>query len=305
MRPAVLAYRTLGLGDLLTAVPALRGLRRALPHHRLDLATQGWLAPIVELIDVDRLLATPELGPVHGTYEVAVNLHGRGTESRNVVAATRPERLISFAGGGVPWLPAEHEVERWCRLLGEHGIACDPADLELTVPDSPVPRGVSVVHIGAKHPARRWPAERFARIARRLPNVVVTGGPQERGRAERVATEAGIDRGRVLAGRTDLRQFAALIGHAHCVVSGDTGAQHLATAFRTPSIVLFGPVAPGAWGPPPDREEHISLWAGHRGDPHGRTTDDGLLQIGVDDVLDAYRSLVDRGVLSDRRSLSP
>ena len=38
-RPAVVVLRALGLGDLLTGVPALRGLRRALPDHRLVLAT--------------------------------------------------------------------------------------------------------------------------------------------------------------------------------------------------------------------------------------------------------------------------
>ncbi|WP_435833598.1 glycosyltransferase family 9 protein, partial [Streptomyces cacaoi] len=45
--PRVLVLRALGLGDLLTAVPALRALRRAHPGHELVLAAPAWLADAV------------------------------------------------------------------------------------------------------------------------------------------------------------------------------------------------------------------------------------------------------------------
>ncbi|MBW3576977.1 MAG: glycosyltransferase family 9 protein [Actinobacteria bacterium] len=301
MTGAVLAYRTLGLGDLFTAVPALRGLRRAFPDRDLVLATPSWLAPLVDLIDaVDRLRVTPERGSVTGRFDVAVNLHGRGPQSTQIVADVEPGRLIAFDASGVEWRADEHEVHRWCRLLQEHGIACDPTDLDVPIPHADVARGVTVVHVGAKAPARRWVPARFAAVARALPDVVITGDDDERPTAERVAAEAGLSDDRVLAGRVDLREFAALVGHARAVVTGDTGVQHLATAFRTPSVVLFGPVPPSEWGPPPERTEHIALWAGRRGDPHGRRTDPGLLAIGVEDVLAAYETLADRGHVRDR-----
>jgi uncharacterized protein YjbJ (UPF0337 family) len=65
---------------------------------------------------------------------------------------------------------------------------------------------------------------------------------------------------------------------------------HLATAFGTPSVVLFGPTPPHEWGPPPDRPQHRALWAGERGDPHATRPDAGLLRIQVDDVIEALMS---------------
>jgi ADP-heptose:LPS heptosyltransferase len=102
-----------------------------------------------------------------------------------------------------------------------------------------------------------------------------------------MAEMAGIDPTRVLAGRTSLLDLVALVASANMVVCGDTGVAHVATAVGTPSVVLFGPVAPSEWGPPRNHPRHRALWAGRNGDPHGRSVDPGLLSIDVDDVLGA------------------
>ncbi|MBO4209604.1 glycosyltransferase family 9 protein [Micromonospora echinofusca] len=275
----ILALRALGVGDLATAVPALRALRAAYPRRELVLATPGWLGPLVDLVGgVDRIVPTDGLDqpiPVSGRPELAVNLHGRGPRSHRRLAATGPARLLAHrcpAAGhpdGPPWRADDHEVDRWCRLLGWYGIPADPTDLDLTRPDPErTPAGVSIVHPGSKEPAKRWPPDRFAAVARELTGrghrVVLTGSADERSLAGRVAAAAGLPEAAVLAGRTDVGELAALVAHARLVVSGDTGVAHLATAYRTPSVVLFGPVPPARWGPPADRPWHRALWAGDR-----------------------------------------
>ncbi|WP_406076424.1 glycosyltransferase family 9 protein [Micromonospora sp. NBC_00858] len=300
----ILVLRALGVGDLVTAVPALRALRAAYPDRELALAAPAWLAPLVDLVGgVDHLVDTAGLdrpawpGPAP---EVAVNLHGRGPQSHRLLAAARPKRLLAFANrdagfvAGPRWVADEHEVDRWCRLLSWYGIPADPGDLALRRPvPAGLPTGATVLHPGSKIPAKRWPAERFAALARALTDrghrVLLTGSADERPLAARVADAAGLPPTAVLAGRTDLGALAALVADARLVVSGDTGVAHLATGYGTASVVLFGPVPPDHWGPPPDRPRHRVLWAGEGDRPRwdGVGSHPTLAAVHLDEVLAA------------------
>lgn len=265
----VLVLRALGIGDLLVSVPALRGLRRAYPTARLVLAAPNWLAPLVALTGcVDTLLPTPGLGALRWPGSgpaLAVNLHGKGPESTADLAATHPGTLLTHGDGlGPDWVEDMHEAHRWCRLLAWQGIESAPTDLAIARPDRPAP-ATTVLHPGAKDVARRWPPDRFAEVARHLAghghDVVLTGSAAERELALSVAQEAGLPESAVLAGRLDLTELAALVAAATLVVSNDTGVAHLATAYGTPSVVLFGPQPPARWGPP-QNGHHIALWTG-------------------------------------------
>jgi ADP-heptose:LPS heptosyltransferase len=298
--PEVLVLRALGLGDFLTAVPALRAIRRALPEHRVALAAPPALAGLVRLAGVaDRLVPASGLEPLHWNQPppaVAVNLHGKGPESTQLLRELHPWWLVAFAPdsqpGGPRWDPDEHEVDRWCRLVADAGWAVDRDNLALPVPPEPSPApGAVVVHPGAAFAARRWPAERFSRLVAALAavgaDVVITGSAGEAALAESIRERAGHPEVLVLAGRTDLLQLAALVAGARLVVSGDTGVAHLATAYRRPSVLLFGPTPPSRWGPPATGP-HTVLWHGDRiGDPFGAEPDPALLRITVDEVLSA------------------
>ena len=305
-RGTIVVLRALGLGDLLTGVPALRGLRRAYPGAKIILAAPEPLRDLALHTEaVDEVMPTDGLGCLQSLRpppDMAVNLHGSGPESIADLRALSPGTLLSHRHhahpdlAGPPWRSDVHEVDRWCGMLEWFGISCDPADLGIARPPGFVDRsGSVVVHPGAAAAARRWPADRFAAVAADLAaqgnDVVITGGAAEVELAHAVARQAGLPESAVLAGALDLLDMVALIHDSRLLVCGDTGVGHIATATGTPSVVLFGPTPPQWWGPR-GSGPHVAVWAGDRGDPHADVPHKGLLLITVGRVLDATREVM-------------
>jgi len=308
--PEFLALRALKLGDLLVAVPALHAIRRERPDHRLVLAVPGWLEPIADLVGgLDVLWPTPgldhPLGIEPGRIDTAMNLHGNGPESRGVLEQLRPRVLLGHASpgwDGPEWEDHVLERHRWARLATAHGMPADQEDIAIDRPAqaSPAP-GAVVVHVGAFYGSRHWPVDRFAAVVEAFRadghRVVLTGSAKERDRALEVAALAGwgaddVDRD-VLAGRIDLAEMAATVADAALVVSVDTGAAHLASAYGTPSVVLFGPAPPEEWGPPVDGPHVVLTHPELRvGDTFGTECDPALLAVQVADVVAAGREVV-------------
>ncbi|WP_205843430.1 glycosyltransferase family 9 protein [Mycolicibacter virginiensis] len=303
---SVLVLRALGLGDLLTGVPALRGLRRAYPSARIVLATPAVLEPLaLWCTGVDEVAPTARLGELcwaGPVPDVAVNLHGRGPESIADLMSTGAKTIISHSNCDTPdvigplWRDDVHDVDRWCALLESAGISCRGEELGIDRPPGyPRRDGVVVIHPGAASAARRWPPDRFAAVAAALTRagyrVVVTGSAAERSLTEIVAAYAGLRSTSVLAGELDLLGMVALISDARLLVCGDTGVGHIATATGTPSVLLFGPTPPAQWGPR-GTGRHIALWTGDRGDPHADRPDPGLMLITVARVIAAARELL-------------
>jgi ADP-heptose:LPS heptosyltransferase len=325
-RSPILVLRALGLGDALTAVPALRGLRTRYPDRPLLLAgpvpvsdwlrRQGVVDAVLPLSGLDGPPPGRRLG-----HHVAVNLHGRGPQSHRLLIAGRPDELIAFdcPSAGVrtrsQWRAAEHEVRRWCRLIEDAGGQCDLSDLRLELPrlsahlsDINAPVGPAqtpgmcaladtvVLHPGAASGARQWPPDRWAVVARTLARsgfrIVLTGSMAESRLCRTVAhrSEVGCVN---TSGSLSLDELAAVVATARLFLSGDTGVAHLATAFGCPSVTLFGPTPPNRWGPLIDPELHRVLYTGQGiGNPHADETDPDLLRITVSEVVAAALSLI-------------
>ncbi|MFW6040103.1 MAG: glycosyltransferase family 9 protein, partial [Gemmatimonadota bacterium] len=97
---------------------------------------------------------------------------------------------------------------------------------------------------GANGPARRWPPDRFGRLAGRLgrsgATVLVFGGPGDEETTAAVSGAAG-DRAFDLGGRTSLAELAGALRSCDLLVTNDTGPMHLAAALGRPVLALEGP----------------------------------------------------------------
>lgn len=305
--PNIVILRSLGLGDFLTAIPALRGINRAFPRHTVSLYMPKVLQPLIPIAGLNmQVVHSPrnEMIVPEQRADIAINLHGRGPQSHRTLLASAPRRLIAFANGEIAetiscpqWNDSEHEVHRWCRLLEESGIKADPDDLDL---DRSLLTGKTkshknaLVHAGASATARQWPVSRWADVATALASsgyqVKFTGTNSEKLLVHNIIQDAGMSLSTDFTG-TALLALCKLVANASLVVAGDTGVSHLATALQRPSVTLFGPTPPSLWGPPASRPWNYSIWKGTSGNANASTTDAGLLAITTKDVLSAIATV--------------
>lgn len=291
----VLVLRASGIGDLLTALPAMRAIRRAYPRSHVVGALPRPLERLVadcldEVIDV-RAAVSPDglrgLDQHRTEADLAINLHGRGPESHRALLRQETGRVVAYRHEeinieGPPWMPNQHEVDRWVDLVNiTLTLDADPTDLHLNVPAVERDNRLVVLHPGASNQRKQWPWERFAALARALHEagdvVTLTGDARDRDTVERIRSAAGLPTGAALAGLTDIDALLSVIARARLVVSGDTGVGHIATALGTPSVLLFGVTDPTTWGP--------------RSGPHLVLRGEGMGGIGVEQVLEAANGI--------------
>jgi len=140
-----------------------------------------------------------------------------------------------------------HTVDRQAEQLSFAGIDhVPPADLSWIDSDThrlvPEESIFLMVPGGAPHrPAKRWPAERYAALARDLANSGVTpvllGATSEKDLLSSIAGDCSAARN--LCGETTLFDLAALARRALGAVGNDTGPMHLLAAAGCPCTVLF------------------------------------------------------------------
>lgn len=100
---------------------------------------------------------------------------------------------------------------------------------------------------GAYGPAKAWPSEYFAELARRVvqtwhAQVLVLCGPHEREAARAIVAAAGAPGVHSLADeRLSIGLSKACVRRASLMVTTDSGPRHFAAAFDVPVVTLFGP----------------------------------------------------------------
>lgn len=211
-------------------------------------------------------------------FDLAVQLHGGGHYSnpfllrlgaRHTVGTRTPD--AARLERTVPYVYYQHEPQRALEVAGFAGAP--PPGLEARVRALPEfaqqlaprldalfpsaeARGTVAIHPGATDPRRRWPADRFAAVARKAADdgfrVVVVGDHTEKELAETVV-EAAVGHAKAdskgasnrapqvasLAGQLGLGELAALLAACCAVVANDSGPRHLAQALGTPTVGIF------------------------------------------------------------------
>lgn len=163
---------------------------------------------------------------------------------------------------------ARHAVERGLCIARALELECDPPEFPLAIREEErsaaraalasagLDAGTPFLAVltGARWESKSWPALRFAELLDRLhrggaPRAVLLGSPAESAIAAAIAATCREAAPANLAGRTSLRELAAVIELAQRVVCLDSGPMHIAAALNKPTVALFGPTDAARTGP--------------------------------------------------------
>lgn len=273
----ILLSRTDRIGDLILSTPAIATVRASFPDAHITMITSPYNRVVMErntdvdeLIDLPREIRADTFGAQFRGYDLAIALAPRATDIR-LVGATRARVRVGYTYVR-RWLarltarlslnrvmisPADpdlnerdpnrivpHEVDQLLELVALGGACVRKRALRLDVsaadraaiahyPPDPI-----VVHIGQRWFTGGSTLESTLRLVEELralgPALVISIAAESDDRAH--AFEAA---GHVIARNLPFHHWVALFERARCVVTVDTGATHVASAVRRPTLVAF------------------------------------------------------------------
>ena len=279
--------------------------------HTIDL--KGWRKSLFSVQTAERIARVwNDVRSSH--YDVALDLQGA---IRSAVLARWSGAPVMFGASQPRETPASMLYTRPVIVGGSHVVEQNLSIVEslierkLSVPSVELPcddasesrvtrklrdvsiRDFAILNPGAGWGAKRWPAERYGRVARALTaeglQSVVNHGPGEESLAREVETASG---GAARPFQCSISELTALTRRAKLFVGGDTGPLHLAAALKIPVVAIFGPTDPVRNGPYATRS--IILRNPESSTSHARVAqpDQAMLEISVDAVVDAARTLL-------------
>ena len=293
-RPLVLVVHPGTLGDVLLAVEAIRGIRRAFPSHHVVWVGQSEVGKLLldggevhEILGIESsILAQLFTHPKHFDDRFASILR-RCTHC--VCWMTDHDGILSnnLQSFGVrciiqspqsPDLGAFHQEERFVQTLQPWGISADGQKPRLALlgnlsiflePDNWRARfrfmdsPYIVMHPGSGSPHKCVRASVLAEIGRGLlgnsgRSLVVLSGPGDQNQVNNFLGELNRTNFHLVSNQS-LTTAAGVLKNSALFIGHDSGISHLAAGVGTPSIVLFGPTNSAYWAP---RGDHVSLIQG-------------------------------------------
>jgi len=329
----ILVVRQRSLGDIVLETPAIAALHDWRSDLRIYMLVEAQFAavlegnPAISGLIFSRGLVETALALRRRRFAAVFNQHG-GPRSAVLTAASGSRLRVGWKGFqfsffyNVPvpdanefyGIPTVHTVEHRISQFYWSGLPRGPIpgarvfpqdDAIESVASAMADRGIlrgclyAVLQPGARSETMRWPAAKYADIARWLREThgifsVVNLGERDEEVGREVRTE--MRDCTVIPEHLNLRELIALIAGACLFVGNDSGPAHVAAAEGKSSDVIYGSTNPAQWRP--WRSEHRIVQTGAtfraiRGDKSVITGETRPIQsISVDEVREACEELL-------------
>lgn len=265
----ILVIRFSSIGDIILTSPVLRCLKKQRPDAEIHFLTKAQFRDLVA--------HSPYLDKVHTLEgeldEVLPALNKEGfteiIDLHHNLRTMKVKRALGVPAHSFPklniekWMlvnlkhdrmPRIHIVDRYMSTVEHLGVKNDGEGLDLFVPPerevplSTLPQshrtGYLALCIGGAHFTKRLPEHKLIELASRITGpVVIIGGPEDQPIARAIADAVGA-RAFDATGKYDLMGSASLIKQAKSAITHDSGAMHVAAAFRKNTVSMWGNTVP-------------------------------------------------------------
>lgn len=271
----ILVIRPGGIGDAVLQAQVINSVKKFSSKIHISILAECRNEDVFSLVPgVDEVFCYNRLGEffqvLRSHYDVVIDTEQWYRLSAVAARLVRSPVKIGFASNerrrmfthGVQYDQEAYEPDNFASLLKPLGIDCrrDVGAVTLELPFQAVAKASQllqplgsdsfvVVFPGASIPEKRWGAERFSEVARKLIKdgyrIVVVGGKEDRADGDVIVEVGGLN----IAGTTTLAETAAVIARSSLVLCGDSGVLHIAAALDIPTVSLFGPSNALKWAP--------------------------------------------------------
>ena len=159
--------------------------------------------------------------------------------------------------------PEEHRFKKHLYALERLGLNVDRVRFPFFIPEESREkitaviegkgnRKIVVINPAAASHLKCWGEDKFISLAKKLKEIsdffiVIIGGEKDKGKSSKIS--CAIDGSLDLSGKLNLKDLAALLERTNIFITNDSGPLHLASAFRIPTLAIFGPSDPVKYGP--------------------------------------------------------
>ncbi len=300
-RLSILVVGPSWVGDMVMAQSLFKLLKQRGQDTRIDVLAPAWSEPLLaRMPEVNAAIALPAgHGQLHlkQRYQLGRSLREKNYDQAIILPNSLKSALVPF-WAGIPLRTGYVGEFRFgllndARKLDEHRLPMTVqrflalgmdrnGNAEITIPRPSLTvsqggiaaalgrldldhdaRPVLALCPGAEYgPAKRWPAEYFAQIAKAYAGqgwqVWLFGSDRDRPVTSQVCALAGADC-TDLAGRTTLGEAIDLLSLASAVVSNDSGLMHVAASLGRRLVAIYGSSDPGFTPPLSDSAQILSL----------------------------------------------
>ncbi len=322
----ILFIRPGGIGDAVLLLPAIDALKSRFPDSDIDILCEKRNAEIFRLSNVIDNIYLYDRGldlfrSLKNKYDVVIDTEQWHRLSAVVAYLSGATIRIGFDTNEraklfthrIPYSHGDYEVYSFLHLI--EPLIDGSCDFKADEPFINIKNDVAshlqdelknkdrviAIFPGASVMERRWGGDKFGAVAKILSDkgydIIILGSDADRADDERIKKHAGncVD----LAGRTNLRDIAAVLKKSRLLITADSGLMHIAYAVGTPTVSLFGSGIEKKWAP--EGKGHVvinknlgcSPCTRFGYTPHCKRDVECLSLISVEDVVAAVKTILD------------